>query len=94
MNREEQGKKWSQLIAKSWADEGFKQKLLADPVATLRAEGVKVPAGLSVKAMQNDDKVFYLVIPAKPTDLSDVDVEKAASSWCASTGASSEVCEL
>jgi Nitrile hydratase, alpha chain len=98
MNREEQGKKWSQLIAKSWADEGFKQKLLADPAATLKAEGVEVPAGLSIKAVQNDDKVFYLVIPAKPTDLSDVDVEKAASrkawSWCASTGASSEVCEL
>ena len=33
MNQEEQGKKMSQLIAKCWADEGFKQKLLADPAA-------------------------------------------------------------
>ena len=78
MNKEEQGKKMSQLIAKCWADEGFKRKLLADPAATLKAEGVALPAGLSVKAVENTDKVFHLVIPAKPTDLSDKDLEKVA----------------
>jgi hypothetical protein len=46
MNQQEQGKKISQVIAKCWADEGFKQKVLADPVATLSAEGVELPAGL------------------------------------------------
>jgi len=75
---EEQGKKMSQLIAKCWADEGFKQKLLANPAATLKAEGVELPAGLSVKALENTDKVFHLVIPAKPTDLSDEDLIKVA----------------
>ena len=75
---EEQGKKMSQLIAKCWADEGFKKKLLADPAATLKAEGTEVPAGLSIKALENDDKVVYLVIPAKPTDLSDEDLIKVA----------------
>ena len=78
MNQEEQGKKMSQLIAKCWADEGFKRKLLADPAATLKAEGVELPAGLSVKALENTDKVFHLVIPAKPTDLSDEDLDKVA----------------
>ena len=47
MNQEEQGKKISQLIARCWADEGFKQKVLADPAATLRAEGLELPAGVS-----------------------------------------------
>jgi hypothetical protein len=74
---EEQGKKMSQLIAKCWADEGFKQKLLADPAATLKAEGVELPAGLSVKALENTDKVFHLVIPVKPTG-SDEDLIKVA----------------
>ena len=46
MNQEEQGKKMSQLLAKCWADEGFKRKLLADPAATLKAEGAELPAGL------------------------------------------------
>ena len=78
MNQDEQGKKVSQLIAKCWADEGFKRKLLADPAATLKAEGVESPAGLSIKAVENTDKVFHLVIPAKPTELSDEDLDQVA----------------
>ena len=78
MSNEEQGKKMNQVIAKCWSDESFKQKLLSDPVATLKAEGVALPDGLSVKALENTDKVFNLVIPAKPTDLSDDDLDKVA----------------
>jgi hypothetical protein len=78
MNQEEQNKKMSQIIAKCWADESFKQKLLADPAATLKAEGIDFPAGLSIRAVENADKVFHLVIPAKPTDLSDEDLDKVA----------------
>jgi hypothetical protein len=78
MNQEEQGKKMSQLIAKCWADEGFKQKILADPAATVKAEGVELPAGLPLKAHENTDKVVHLVIPAKPTDLSEEDLANVA----------------
>ena len=80
MNQEEQGKKMSQLIAKCWADEGFKRKLLADPAATLKAEGAELPAGLSIKAVENTDKVFHLIIPAKPSaaELSEEDLDKVA----------------
>ena len=70
MSHAEQGKKMQQIIAKCWADEGFKQKLLADTMATLKAEGAELPAGLTVKAVENTGKVFHLVIPSKPTDLS------------------------
>ena len=78
MNIEEQAKKMNQIIAKCWADEAFKAKLLADPAATLKAEGAEVPAGLTVKAVENTEKVFHLVIPAKPTDLSDEDLDNVA----------------
>ena len=64
----EQGTIWGQLIAKCWADDSFKQKLLADPEAVLKAAGVEWPAGNSVRVLANDDKVFHLVIPAEPTD--------------------------
>ena len=76
MNAEEYNKKMSQLIAKCWADEGFKRKLLADPAATLKAEGAEVPPGLSIKALENTDKMFHPVIPAKPADLSDEELGK------------------
>ncbi|HEX4412016.1 MAG TPA: NHLP leader peptide family RiPP precursor [Lacipirellulaceae bacterium] len=83
MNQEEQnkkaldeaGKKMSQLIAKCWSDDGFKRKLLADPAGTLKAEGSQVPAGLTIKAVENTDNVYHLVIPAKPTELSDADLD-------------------
>ena len=79
MNQEEQRKALGQLIAKCWADESFKQQLLADTMATLKAEGAELPAGLTVKAVENSDTVFHLVIPAKPrSDLSDDDLQKVA----------------
>ncbi len=73
INLEEQARKVSQLIAKYGADEGFKRKLLADPAATLKAEGVEVPAGLSTKALENTD-----IAPAKSAALSDEDLDLVA----------------
>ena len=78
MNQDEQTKKISQVLAKCWSDESFKEKLVADPIGTLAAEGARVPEGISVNVLENIDKVFNLIIPAKPTDLSDVDLDKVA----------------
>ena len=87
MNAEEQGKKMSQIIAKSWADESFKAKLLADPATVLKAAGLDVPPGVTVKALENTDKTLHLVIPAKPADLSDeqLDDVAAGSGMCVCT---------
>jgi hypothetical protein len=78
VNQEEQAKKMSQLIAKCWADESFKQKVLSDPATTLKAEGVELPAGLLLKVHENTDKVLHLVIPAQPTDLSEEELTNVA----------------
>jgi len=77
MNQEEKSKKMGQLIAMCWADEGFKKKLLADATATLKAAGEEVPVGLTYKAVENTDKLVHLVIPPKPTDLSEEDLATA-----------------
>ena len=81
MNQEEQAKQMGQLIAKCWADEDFKAKLLADPAATLKAEGAEVPEGVTIKAVENTDIVFHLVIPPAPDDLSDDDLDKVSGGW-------------
>jgi hypothetical protein len=78
MTNEEQAKALSKLIAKTWADDGFKARLLADPAGVLTAEGLAPPAGVSVKILENTDTVFNLVLPAKPTDLSDQDMDAIA----------------
>ena len=78
MNQEERARKTSQIIAKSWADDGFKGRLLSNPMDTLKAEGVEIPAGVTVRVLENTSNVVHLVLPAKPTDLSDEDLDKVA----------------
>jgi hypothetical protein len=82
MTNEEQSKALSKLIAKTWTDEAFKARLLADPAGVLMAEGLSIPAGVSVKVVENTDTVFNLVLPPKPTDLSDTDMDAISAGFC------------
>jgi hypothetical protein len=75
MNPEEQAKRVNELVAKCWEDEGFKRQLMADPVATLQAQGVELPPGMKIQVVENTDQAFTLVIPPKPEDLSDEELD-------------------
>jgi len=56
------------VITKCWEDEAFKDRLLADPAATLAAEGLKVPEGVTVNVAIDSEDVRTLVIPLAPAD--------------------------
>jgi hypothetical protein len=72
MNQEEQGKNMRRIVAKAWMDEGFKQRLLADPAAVLKEEGVETPPGIEVRVVANTETVFHFVLPVRPSrELSD-----------------------
>lgn len=86
MNKEEVAKKMSQVIAKCWADEAFKNQLLADPKATLLAEGITFADDVNVKAVADSAKEVHLLIPAKPTDLSDEDLDSVAGGFMTFSG--------
>jgi hypothetical protein len=77
MNPEDAEKRVNELVTKCWEDEGFKQKLMADPVATLKAQGVELPPGMKIQVVENTDQAFTLVIPPKPEDLSDEELDMA-----------------
>ncbi len=49
---EERARVYSRIVAKAWADEAFKQRLLADPKATLVAEGLTFPEGDEVRVVE------------------------------------------
>jgi hypothetical protein len=68
MDQSEQGRKISRIIAKAWADDGFKKRLLSDAKAVLNAEGLDVPADLEVQAVEDTENVFHFVLPAKPSE--------------------------
>ncbi|GAB1392650.1 hypothetical protein MASR1M60_08130 [Rhodocyclaceae bacterium] len=74
----DQSKQIQQLIAKCWADEAFKQGLMADPAGTLKAEGIEVPAGVKIQVVENTAQQFTLVIPSKPEELTDEALEGVA----------------
>ena len=67
----DQAKQYQQLIAKCWADDAFKQRLLADPAGTLAAEGMAVPEGMTLRVVEDTAQAVTLVIPARPTELTD-----------------------
>ena len=67
---------FGKIIAKAWRDPVFKAELIANPAAALKAEGIDVPAGMTVTVVENTDKQFHLVLPPKPTgELSDKDLD-------------------
>jgi len=79
MNQEVQNNQINNILAKCWADASFKQQLLADPAAVLKAEGVEIPAGYTIRVLENTDKVVNYVLPPNPNaELSDSELESVA----------------
>ncbi len=79
-------KQYGQVVAKAWADDDFKQRLLTDPAAVLQAEGIAVPEGVELRAVENTDKVLYFMLPPKPSgELSDEQLDQVAGGSTAST---------
>jgi len=60
-------KKWMQLVARAWADDALKRRLVADPVPLLREHGIEVPAGTEVHVVEPSDRLLYLLLPPAPT---------------------------
>lgn len=81
---QEQAKKMEQLIARTWADEAFKQRLMANPVTVLKEAGLEIPEGIEVRVVEDTDTVYHLVLPPKPADdeLSEEELSNAAGGRC------------
>ena len=80
MEHEQHARKIEKIIAKAWMDEGFKQRLVADPAKTLKEQGVETPAGVKVQVVENTAKMQYLVLPMKPpsAEMSDEQLKQVA----------------
>lgn len=70
-------KRYTHIVGKAWADEEFKRRLIADPKAVLREEGIEIPDDVEVRVVENTEKVFYLSLPPKPSEeVSDEELER------------------
>jgi hypothetical protein len=79
MNQEVQNSQINNILAKCWGDENFKKNLLIDPTAILKAEGIEIPTGYTIRVLENTDKVVNYVLPPNPNaELSDSELEAVA----------------
>ena len=75
---QEQAKQYAQVVAKASQDEAFKQRLLGNPQAVLAEHGLAVPAGKTVRVVENTAETVYLLLPIQPADLSDEQLDQVA----------------
>jgi hypothetical protein len=62
----------AQIVARAWADEGFRERLRADPHAALAEEtGVSVPESIEIEVLEETPEKGYLVIPLNRAAISD-----------------------
>ncbi|HSX14257.1 MAG TPA: NHLP leader peptide family RiPP precursor [Chlamydiales bacterium] len=81
----ENSKKWNQMVAKSWLDPKFKEKLLAHPEQTLKENGFALKAHTKYKIIESHKHEVCLVLPAKPEgNLSETELKNIAAASCAS----------
>jgi Nitrile hydratase, alpha chain len=64
--RQDQARRFGQLVAAAWADRSLKQRLLESPTAVLAEAGITVPSGTEPRIVENTDRVHYLVLPRQP----------------------------
>jgi hypothetical protein len=62
-------RQWPQVVAKAWADERFKQELIADPRSVLAGMGLELPEGVQPKIAESEGDTQLLVLPQRPPGL-------------------------
>ena len=74
-----QDKQWSQIVARAWADEAFKSRLIAEPKTVLREHGLEISPEVEVKVVEDANEVRHFVLPANPVgELTDEELSPTA----------------
>ena len=66
----------ARAIARAWTDADYKARLINDPHAALAETGVEVPAGITVKVVENTTDTHHLVLPVAPPEAGEVSMEE------------------
>jgi hypothetical protein len=52
-----------EAVRKSCLDQDFRKRLVGQPTAILRTEGVDLPPGIEVEVLEDTDEILHLVLP-------------------------------
>ncbi len=61
-----QEKQWGLIVAKAWADEDFKNRLISNPKTVMREHGLELPAS-EVRVIEDTQEIRHFILPASPT---------------------------
>jgi len=68
----------AQIVARAWADEGFRERLRTDPHAAVADEtGFDVPESIEIEVLEETPEKAYLVIPMNRVEIADEQLEAA-----------------
>jgi hypothetical protein len=84
-------RQFSQLVARAWADDAFKRRLLDEPKAVLAEAGIEIPEGVQVRVMEDTNNIQHLVLPAGPTE-GEMSEEQLAAVGAGMPGGTSMMC--
>ena len=78
---------WGRVVAQAWSDDSYKQRLLTDPAAVMAERGLTPPAGKQVRIVEDTADTVHVVLPARPSELTDEQLDQAAGGVAACRGA-------
>lgn len=75
---EQEQKQIGDIIVRALQDEAFRQQLIADPKAALKAAGVDVSENITLKVVADTESVRHIVLPAVSGELTDAELDEVA----------------
>jgi len=72
----------AKIVARAWGDEGFRERLKADPRDAVADEtGFTIPDSVEVQVLEETPDKAYLVIPANRMTIADEDLDAAGGGY-------------
>jgi hypothetical protein len=78
-------KNYAKIVARAWRDEGFKKRLVSDPGSVLKEGGLYVAPNRTVKVVEQTNEVFYFMLPQRPANLTDEQLDSPDTFMCNAT---------
>lgn len=70
-NNKQKKEKVIQVLKKAQKDKAFRKRLIDQPEATLKQEGIDVPHGMHVKFLEKQKDTYYYLLPSEYEELSE-----------------------
>jgi len=72
ITNEEMRKKYAKIVAKAWADDDYKKKLIENPKEILKQEGIVIPDNIKIRILENSETKLNFILPPKPDNLYEI----------------------